>query len=569
MKFSKNIGNVDKDLVARAEKHLSEVFTDIGSLADNKYKGTRMAGDPLLFSLVVPMEHVVTNEFKTAATNGKCYFWNAEFLLSKSKTGVRLICAHEAWHAIYLHPSRTGRRNRRLWNFAVDYIVNFNIAQDIKARGLDNKQTILEHLGNYIPLEEYANALRDPNKEVTLGDGTKYRFIPSEKDYNSGESYKGSIFFMDLDLPENMRKPEKIYEYLLSLMPKCDECGKLGVYKKPDYMKSPPDPNKKSDGKKDKKSKSKKDKSDKGDKSDKHEHGDDHQHGDSGEPCCDHGGQPAPGEGDQPGEGDGQGDAQGQGQGPSCGHDGKGCGTCGGDGDGFDVFGIGDTLDEHVDTEESEEKLAKRMKEAIESAKKMAGTIPGGLEEELGILEQAKIVWQDKIRARLHRAHSGNTRNDWTKIRSRPMFAGLMVPKRISHVANFVCLLDTSGSMSDDDISFGVSQLQALDNKAEGWIIPADTEIHYDKMTRVKKCDASNLQRTRVVGRGGTSWSHVLEGYEQHCGKADFVIFITDGYLSDYEMMNMTNPTGVEVYWLITSNYDNFQPKFGKVYNLR
>ena len=36
-----------------------------------------------------------------------------------------------------------------------------------------------------------------------------------------------------LDLEEEMKRPEKIYDLLYSLLPKCPKCGRLGMYKKP------------------------------------------------------------------------------------------------------------------------------------------------------------------------------------------------------------------------------------------------------------------------------------------------------------------------------------------------
>ena len=50
----------------------------------------------------------------------------------------------------------------------------------------------------------------------------------------------------------------------------------------------------------------------------------------------------------------------------------------------MDIFGLGGTVDDHMDTEESEEKLAKRISDAMEAARKMAGHVPAALEDELG-----------------------------------------------------------------------------------------------------------------------------------------------------------------------------------------
>ena len=120
MEFSKQIGQMDKAMVKRAEERLTSIFLDLGGRPDNKSVGTLMGGDPLVFSLVVPNQHIATSNLPTAATDGKFFYWNPEFVLKRSKIGLRLIAAHEAWHAIYMHPARIGRRNPKLWNICVD-----------------------------------------------------------------------------------------------------------------------------------------------------------------------------------------------------------------------------------------------------------------------------------------------------------------------------------------------------------------------------------------------------------------------------------------------------------------
>ena len=341
-------------------------------------------------------------------------------------------------------------------------------------------------------------------------------------------------------------------------MPKCPKCGRLGIYQKPD-----PDQKKdKQKGKKDKKQSGKDQKDDQGQSDRKDQQGkqpgegkdpsDQHDHG--GDQPCDH---DCDGHGDQQGDGDGQGDQPGDGQG-------KGCGHCGG---GYDIFDLGGTVDDHMDSEETEEKLAKRISDAMEAARKLAGHVPAALEDELGKLTAPKIKWTDVLRFRLLKSRTGNARNDWTKFRTRPLFSGLLVPKRKSYLASFGCLLDCSGSMSKEDIAFGLSQLQSLDDRSEGTIVPADSEIYYDKATKIKKCNAEELTKTKVVGRGGTMFGQFFDDYEKHIGKCDFLVVISDGFLLESDVASMKHP-GVDVYWVITSG-SAFTAPFGRVFDLR
>jgi predicted metal-dependent peptidase len=568
MKFSRIIGKIDPKLVAQAEDKLSQVFLELGTRYNNEHVGTGMGGDPLIFGLMYPVEHVCTLNMPTAATDGKRYYWNPKFVLKQSRIGLRIVCGHEAWHAIYMHPQRRGSRLPKLWNIAVDYIVNGTVMDDFKARKRDPKEEFTKHLGKYMTLPQYAELLKNPfnpvkgfedlNPESSTGDSNTELPSPNEdrdltpkelKELERREKAQ-KFFYADPDLQDEMRRPEAIYDFLYSLLPKCPKCGSVGMYKKPNK-----DKNKGGESEKNKeKQKSKGGSPDKEKQDEQDKNG--HDHGD-GEKCdCPN----HQGDGDQAGDGQGDGDQQGNGKGEG----GNCCDGCGG---GVDVFGLGGTLDDHMDTSESEEKLAKRISDAMEAAKKMAGHVPAALEDELGKLTAPKVSWQDIIRTRLLKARAGNGRNDWTRFRTRPMFTGLLVPKRKNYYAHFGCLLDTSGSMGKDDMAFGLSQLASLDERSEGTIVPADSEIYWDKATKIKKANAEELSKVKVYGRGGTVFGSFTSDYEANIGKCDFLIIITDGYLIDTDIASMKNP-GIDVIWLLTSN-SNFNPPFGRAFFLK
>jgi predicted metal-dependent peptidase len=572
MKFSKVIGKIDPSLVVKAEEKLSKVFLELGTRYDNEHVGSGMGGDPLIFALLYPVEHVCTLNIPTAATDGKRYYWNPKFILKQSKIGLRIICAHESWHALYMHVQRKGSRLPKLWNIAVDYIVNGTCMDDFKARKKDPKEMFTKHLGRYMTLEQYANLLRDPFKKQTgfedldvLGQAEDpnapqielpkadedRELTPREMQELERREKQVKFFYADPDLADDMKRPEKIYDYLYSLLPKCPKCGRIGMYKPPKSDKNKGKQDKSESKSKDQKDQEKDQQQDQSDSGNSDNHSDKHEHGD-GQPCnCpNHQGD----QGDQNGQGD---------QGQSCNPDGP-CDECGG---GVDIFGLGGTVDDHMDTAENEEKLAKRVSDAMEAARKMAGYVPGALEDELGKLTAPKVTWQDIIRTRLLKARAGGGRNDWTKFKTRPMFTGLLVPKRKSYFAHFGCLLDTSGSMSKDDMAFGISQLASLDERSEGTIVPADATIYWDDATKVKKAVPEELSKVKIVGRGGTKFAEFFRDYEDKIGYCDFLIVITDGYLLDTDIAEMQHP-GVDVIWLITSS-SSFNPPFGRVFDLR
>jgi predicted metal-dependent peptidase len=560
MKFSRVIGNIDSKLIEQAEERLSKVFLELAVRYDNEHVGTGYGGDALIFTLMYPVQHVATMNIPTAGTDGIRYYWSPKFILKQSIKGLRIVCAHEAWHAIYMHPMRRGSRNHKLWNIAVDYIVNGTVMEDFKARKKDPVVEFSKNLGRYMTLPRFCEMVKnpfakiagfedinptahDPNApvvELPAPDADR-ELTPQECEELERREKKVSFFYADPDLAEDMKSPEKIYELLYALLPKCPKCGMLGIYQMPNK------------GKKDKKDK--KDKGQDGDKGDKGkkekkkgkgkgepEH--DHEHGE-GEKCD------CPGHGDQEDQ-----DGQGKGGDEPCDHGGEG----------MDIFGLGGLVDDHMEASESQEKMAKRISEAMEAARKLAGHIPAALEDELGKLTAPVIKWTDVIRCRLLKSRAGNAKNDWTRFKTRPLFSGLMVPRRKSYLSNFGCLLDCSGSMSREDIAFGISQLVGLDDRSEGVIVPADAEVYYDKATKIKKCNAEELGKVKVVGRGGTMFGSFFDTFEKNIGKCDFLVIITDGYLLDQDIAEMRQPS-CDVYWVVTSGA-NFKAPFGRVFPL-
>lgn len=550
MEFQKVIGKVSPDLKAQAEECLSKVFMELALKYDNIHAGCGMGGDPLIFNLLYPVEHVCTMNMPTAATDGRRYYWNPKFVIDQVKKkniiGLRIVCAHEAWHALYMHPQRRGSRIPHLWNIAVDYIVNFMVMDDLRKRKFDPADTFRKYLGDFWTLEQYADILRDPfksklidttkspTKKVSLPDPSEDRELtPEEMEELEKQSERVMHFYADPDLTEEMQRPEAIYDYLYALLPKCPKCGSIGRYKKPQNQKN----------KKGKKSaaKNQSDQSNQDDPSNQED----------------------PSKQDDPNKQNGKG--QNPGQGSCC--DGDSCGDCDQCGDSIDIFDFGDTLDHHMDSTESEEKMAKRLADAIETSKKMAGHVPGLLEDELGQLVAPKVVWKDFVKYRLRKSRDGNARNDWSRFKVRPLFAGLMNPKKNSYSCRFGCLLDTSGSMSNDDMAYGISQLASLDGQSTGVVVPADADIYWDKATEIKRTTAEEFKTIKIVGRGGTQFSNFFTDYEKKIGKCDLLIVITDGYLMDHDISEMQHP-GVEVVWLITSDCQ-FKPPFGRVFPLR
>jgi predicted metal-dependent peptidase len=694
MKFSGVLGvstnpEIGK-IVQKAQDKLSSIFTELSLGYDNKTLGSQLGGDNLVFQLVFPLKHycdinaLQLNEYEkiwedfdkqvkagtmkkedvpemskeekafrkslgkrgaltTAATDGLRYFWNPEFVNKLSRVGLRFVIAHEAWHAIFMHPTRRGSRLPGLWNIAVDYRVNYTVMDDLKCREIrDYEKLFTKELGEYITLDEYSQFLKDPfNPPPRLA-----HFNPMESmkaAANPGYKHPGDdkppMYYADAALPPDMKRPENVYSHLLSMIPKCPKCGKMGMYKKPDeYKKLEKQVKEKRKAeaeaaKKEAEEKAKNEKgegdqdmpgmpgqeaggSNPGEGKEKGKEKGGKGKGEQGEQpghCCggeghEHGKEEGQGKGsgkgeksDQEGqEGSGQGKGEGQepgegGEGHSCGEqpdgscgdqpgescgdgscgdeEGQGCGTDGkcdecGDGEYVNPI-IGDLMDEHMDSDVSEEEMAKRVSEAIDNARKMAGRIPGGLTDELNELVAPTITWQDIVRNIIRKKREGYGKNDWNRPKSRPLFTGQWNPKKRDYFINFIAIYDCSGSMSGDDISFGLSQLQVIDEKGEGVLLPFDSSYYPNEAVKIKKAKTEDIKKAKVHGRGGTEISLTLNHYEDDFGEQDIAIIITDGYLADTELKSTKFNKKTEYVWLITSHNPSFKPPVGRVFHLR
>lgn len=83
----------------------------------------------------------------TAVTDGQAIYYDPAFFASLDSDGIAAVLLHEVLHCALRHPSRCGRRNPTLWNFAADIVVNGVIAEHGRFRLPKGaiRNTALEH----------------------------------------------------------------------------------------------------------------------------------------------------------------------------------------------------------------------------------------------------------------------------------------------------------------------------------------------------------------------------------------------------------------------------------------
>ncbi len=67
---------------------------------------------------------------KTAATDGRNFYYNREFIKNLSRGELLFLVGHEVLHCVYDHLGRRGGRDPKIWNMANDYIVNWTLKNE-------------------------------------------------------------------------------------------------------------------------------------------------------------------------------------------------------------------------------------------------------------------------------------------------------------------------------------------------------------------------------------------------------------------------------------------------------
>ena len=226
------------------------------------------------------------------------------------------------------------------------------------------------------------------------------------------------------------------------------------------------------------------------------------------------------------------------------------------------------STDAHIDPTITRDEVLAETERAAQVGRSMRGTVPACIEDALGELHEPTLTMHDLIRqARFRRVQSVGMNNNWSRLRRRPMAMKprLFLPQRMGCAARWLAMLDTSGSMSDNDLRYGVSQLQVAGNESEGIVVPVDAAPHWDGITQVK--NLMDLKRTKVVGRGGTVFEQFFEEFPDRLGTDfDVLIIITDG---DCGTISPHLRPPMDVVWVLTRALENFEPTFGRVAPLR
>lgn len=104
---------------------------------------------------------------KTAAVDGKNFFYNPCFIDALDDEELIFLVAHEVMHCVLRHLTRRGKRDPKVWNYAGDYIINYILVRDKVGRFPAVGGLYEEEYGNHTTEELYEKLMEDAQN----GDG--------------------------------------------------------------------------------------------------------------------------------------------------------------------------------------------------------------------------------------------------------------------------------------------------------------------------------------------------------------------------------------------------------------
>lgn len=166
------------------------------------------------------------------------------------------------------------------------------------------------------------------------------------------------------------------------------------------------------------------------------------------------------------------------------------------------------------------------VREAIARTEKNRGTIPGNLEDFIKeLLTPAEVPWYDKVRRTLtNKIKSELTKYTWKKENRR----GLITQgKTYRRTAPFLLAIDTSGSMTDEEIIKCAEQLLGICKKfrAPLPIMLHDTEVYYIGKVRNPEDMRKALSKAQ---RGGTDYKDVINKIQEKRLPIETIVWCTD-----------------------------------------
>lgn len=160
-----------------------------------------------------------------------------------------------------------------------------------------------------------------------------------------------------------------------------------------------------------------------------------------------------------------------------------------------------------------------------------AGKLPGELERIINDLLKAKVNWKKVIKKEILNGIGKSIISTWQRpARKHSLLPGI---KRLT-IPNVWCLIDTSGSISEEELAQFLGEVYGISkNQGKVVIIPWDAMV-YPAIELSKPRDIARAIK-EMKGGGGTIIAPALEKLMDSIRFGDVTVILTDGYIFDLE----------------------------------
>ncbi|MEM4841262.1 MAG: VWA-like domain-containing protein [Nanopusillaceae archaeon] len=220
-------------------------------------------------------------------------------------------------------------------------------------------------------------------------------------------------------------------------------------------------------------------------------------------------------------------------------------------------------MSEKIDIDEkSVSEIEKKVLEGIEIAEKIRGLDSLGEMLKARLLK-AKVNWYEILRNVLYDISYKVKDYSFRKISKKSYAINVILPGQIrEEEINLNIVIDTSGSISEDELSKFISEVKNLVEQFEigGKIYVHDAKILYKDDIRNVKEDFNVLLKN-LKGGGGTSHKEVFEDIRKQFGRVINIIF-TDGYSDLEEIKDIKRYENI---FVVGKDYNKIVEELGKV----
>lgn len=235
------------------------------------------------------------------------------------------------------------------------------------------------------------------------------------------------------------------------------------------------------------------------------------------------------------------------------------------DGKQFDDHSVWDKKKDGEDWLEKTKKMEQEWREQVSRARqivKSQGKGMGNVDELVDELLEPRMNWKEFLRNFI--LSSVITDYQICPPSKRHLWRGIHLPSpKKSDAIEVAFIVDTSGSMSTDEIRDGLSELKGILQQFESfriWYVECDWDIQ--RIIELTPYTYNLDEVKKIKGRVGTRFpvAHIVEQIQnEKGGEPSAIVYFTDGYGNvEGSMVNLP------VIWLLCQKHD-FKPGFGAV----